>query len=427
MAPPAHRKAHLCAMAAGLLLALLPADTASAYTFRILYSFCAVGNCIDGSQPLAGLVSDSAGNLYGNASQGGAHAKGVVFELVRNGSSYDYKTLYDFCSETNCVDGYLPVGDLVVDVNGNLYGTAEGGGAHSSGTLFKLSTKKGSWSLKTIHDFCSADSCSDGDSPQAGVTFVGAASGGLYDGLAPLYGTAPGGLTGGGIAFEFYFPEGKTRRKEKVIYNYCSPDCSDGGAPGALISNPTGTLYGVGQGGSANNGVVSQLRSRNGKRFTETVLYNFCTTDCKDGARPVGRLGLDANGNLYGTTQFGNPTGNGVLYELVPKTSQQTVLHSFCSALNCTDGRYPLSGTIVDAQGNVFGTTSAGGEFNYNGGGVVFEYSGSTYTVLKSFCENSCSDGTTPNDLIVDSDGNLFGTTQGGGAFGQGEVFELSP
>ena len=133
---------------------------------QTLYSFCAQLGCTDGFQPNA-LVADGAGNLYGTAWGGGRNNGGVAFEFVFNGTGYDYRKLYDFCAIGFCQVGPNPIGKLVRDVNGNLYGTTFWGGRHGFGMAFELLPRAGRrpWRLVKLHNFCAAAGCADGKNP----------------------------------------------------------------------------------------------------------------------------------------------------------------------------------------------------------------------------------------------------------------------
>jgi uncharacterized repeat protein (TIGR03803 family) len=348
----------------------------------VLYSFCGKANCTDGANPYAGLVFDQKGNLYGTTLFGGAHGSGVVFKLSPEGKE---TVLHSFCAYPNCTDGGYPHAGLIIDTNGNLYGTAGGGGANGQGVVFKL-TPKGKETV--LYSFCAKSNCNDGANPDAGL---------VQDQIGNLYGTT---FNGG-------------------AYDQCS--------------------YGPGC------GVIFKL-SPEGK---ETVLHSFCAqTNCVDGANPSAGLVFDQKGELYGTTSQGGVsngcpgyTGCGVVFELTTK-GKETVLYSFCARDNCLDGAGPYAGVVLDPKGNLYGTTQGGGGIEsignngggiapkgYSGGGVVFKVTAKgKETVLRTFCEKNCTDGEYPDaGLVLDKKGNLYGTTFGGGANAQGVVFKLTP
>jgi uncharacterized repeat protein (TIGR03803 family) len=190
------------------------------------------------------------------------------------------------------------------------------------------------------------------------------------------------------------------------------------------------------QGGANGGGIVFKVQP---KRRAESILYDFCSArNCKDGMAPAGGLWLEPDGELLGTTQssgkFCDFGACGTVFRLSPGAHPQlTALHSFCAAFNCRDGKIPLAGATMDAAGNIYGTASEGGGNDLedpHGGGVVFKIdTAGNFQVLHRFCaKKACTDGDRPlGDLIVDVSGNVFGTTSAGGAYGGGEVFEITP
>jgi len=330
-------------------------------TVHVLYTF--TGGA-DGGTPMAALVWDSAGNLYGTTVAGGASGQGTVFKLDSSGTE---TVLYSF---TGGADGSAPASRLARASAGNLYGTTERGGACNFGTVFKVDAS-GAYSL--LHSFTGVP---DGNSPLAGV---------VLDAAGNLYGTtSTGGVTGG--------------------------ECS---------------TYGC--------GTVFKVDAAN----TETVLHSFAG-GATDGAFPNAGLILDASGNLYGTTTEGGPSGCyhlfygvienpcGVVFKL-DKTGTETVLYGFTGV---PDGGIPKANLILDAAGNLYGTTAEGGSgpqtLTYKsaqqqvGNGAIFRVDAAdNETVLYSFTGQG--DGGSPTaGLILDSAGNLYGTTTT-------TVFKLNP
>jgi uncharacterized repeat protein (TIGR03803 family) len=164
---PATRSA-LTIVTAALLLALVPLSSASADTLKTLHSFCKTDTCTGGANSWAGLLMDSSGNLYGTAFEGGKSNDGVVFELIPNADKTKYTELVlkNFCSRANCTDGGGPVADLIMDVDGALYGTTQFGGRHGGGVAFKLRHDSHAVNYGVIHSFCAKGACADGENPE---------------------------------------------------------------------------------------------------------------------------------------------------------------------------------------------------------------------------------------------------------------------
>jgi uncharacterized repeat protein (TIGR03803 family) len=390
----------------GLALSLSP--LAAAQTFKVLYSFA--GYPTDGAQPAAGLLMDSAGNLYGTTRYGGNHEGcpgkeqcGAVFKLDTNGAE---TVLYNFTGP----DGSNPTSNLIMDAEGDLYGTTEFGGLVQDcvdleyagcGVVFKLSGSKET----VLHRFCSVGNCTDGAEPWRGL---------VMDASGALYGTTnAGGSVGGGVAFKL------VGKKETVLHSYT------GGKDGnyltsGLLLDAKGNLYGTDAFGGdidCGCGVVFKLT---GKQLT--VLHSF--KGPPDGAIPVAGVIMDSEGNLYGTTNGGGESYSaGTVFEL-RSNGKERVLHRFRAYTKQHDGILPVTSVVRDAHGNLFGTTEEGGLY---GDGVVYEITAAgKEKILHSFCSGDCSDGAHPNDLIMDAKGNLYGTTYGGGVHRNGTVFKIT-
>lgn len=213
---------------------------------------------------------------------------------------------------------------------------------------------------------------------------------------------------------------------EKVIYGF--PNATDGAIPKAsLIFDAAGNLYGTTVlGGTYDCGTVFELSPQSGGGWTGQVLHSFFKNS-KDGCEPFAGVTMDASGNLYGTTNIGGADACGTVFELSPQSGgrwAERLLHTFKSG---KDGCMPYAGVILDASGNLYGTTDDGGT---NTGGIVFELSpttGGAYSekILHTFSDNGI-DGFAPRGgLTLDSAGNLYGTTYYGGAYINGSVFEL--
>jgi len=353
--------------------ALFKVDSAGNQT--VLYKFCSVtdsttGYCTDGLYPLAGVIQDSQGNLYGTTTKGGKYNAGTIFEWQK--STGAEIVLYSFGSFVG--DGANPYASLIQDAaTGNLYGTTYNGGAKNAGTIFEFKANSTGPDI-VLYSFCSASLCSDGLNPYAGV---------IRDAAGNLYGTTLyGGQWGDGTVFQL-----NSNGSEKVLYSFCSvanfpggPLCFDGKYPyGNLVQDASGNLYGTtyfgGDAATAYNvgGTVFKLDSNN----TETVLHSFCSvlnaaSVCTDGALPVAGLVQDSTGNLYGTTSFGGGNNEGTVFKWDKSTGEEAVLYNFCSDLSgeiCTDGKNPLGGLVNGTSGNVYGTTYAGGTYD---AGTVF-------------------------------------------------------
>jgi uncharacterized repeat protein (TIGR03803 family) len=401
---------------------------------------------------------------------------GVVFALAialavaatPSAQAQTYTVLYSFAGSVSNADGAEPASGLVEDGAGNLYGTTLYGGTglfgcpFGCGTVFKVNT---AGSETVLHSF--GETAADGESPEYGYL--------VRDGSGNLYGTTSyGGADDSGTIFrlsasgqETVLPFGggahgafpyaglvpdtagngygttylrgsgcppygcgtvykvSSAGKESVLYSFTGPP--DGEWPkSGLVWNSSGNLYGTTQYGGANgDGTVFEVTAT-GK---ETVLYSFCSqAGCVDGAYPYSGLVQDSAGNLYGTTVNGGANGAGTVFE-VATTGKETVLYSFCSQSGCVDGAYPYSALVRDSSGNLYGTTQYGGA-NSADAGTIFEVTAAgKETVLYSFCSQpGCVDGSyTGAGLLRDSTGTLYGTTFYGGAHGDGTVFKLVP
>jgi len=258
---------------------------------------------------------------------------------------------------------------------------------------------------------------SDGNGPSSNL---------LEDAAGNLYGETNSGGSGcpqyGGCGSVFEVaPDGT----ETVLYNFCTKtNCADGSFPmGNLAEDGAGNLYGTTTGGGANDAGAVFKVSPGGQ---ETVLYSFCSVaNCSDGASPHGGVILDQSGNLYGTTFYGGlqNCGCGTAFKVTP-AGTESVLYSFCSQANCADGESPLAGLTMDQGGNLYGTTEYGGNVgtgvcsNYGCGTVFAITTAGVEKVLHAFCNpKNCSDGNAPwAGVLLGSSGNLYGTTVSGGS-----------
>jgi len=277
----------LAVAAVTLIMALVLAPGAwAARRYKVLYRFT---GGTDGSQPFAGLILDTSGNLYGTTPQGGACGNGVVFKLTKNSDgSWTESVLHAFAGGT---DGATPYAEVTFDTSGNLYGTTQYGGASSAGTVFQLAPNSdGTWTERVLYSFTGG---SDGANPFSGV---------IFDGGGNLYGTTYyGGASGAGVVYKLT-PNSDGTWIERVLHTFTGG--LDGGNPdfGNLTFDTAGNLYGpTGYGGGSGSGVVYKLTPSDDGTWTETVLHTF--TGGKDGMIPSGTLVFDPMGRLYGVAQ----------------------------------------------------------------------------------------------------------------------------
>jgi uncharacterized repeat protein (TIGR03803 family) len=401
--------------------ALFWGSAAPAAQYKVLHDFCAAKNCADGRIPVAMLTLDGAGNLYGTTSLGGLADAGTIFEIVRTEGQKAYRRLYSFQNCEGCSSGFNPQAPVILDTAGAIYGTAYNGGGRNVGTLFKLAPDaKEHWRVHVSHVFCSSPYCSDGSNPISGLSYGQARYRVPYDGASEAYGvTVAGGQNRYGVLYR-WTPAGG----QFIAKSFCSElNCIDGAQPnGDVTFNDAGYACGTTRaGGAAQQGALYCLTDYDDHYWT----YSFCSkADCADGAMPQAGAVPDGNGNLLGTTRYGGANGQGVVYRISTQTREQSVLYSFCSVANCTDGKNPAS-TVLLIKGSIYGTTSRGGKYD---GGTVYKIDGQgREKVLHSFCKKEgCLDGYAPQaGLIDDGNGHLFGTTTQGGRHNAGTVFEL--
>jgi uncharacterized repeat protein (TIGR03803 family) len=423
------------------MLLLVAFPRAHAQPETVLYNFCSQPNCVDGANPASSLMPDGAGNFYGSTQLGGANMDGAVYELSPNGSGgYNEIVLYSFCFLQNCADGSYPYSNVIFDGRGNLYGTTYFGGLLASGPYsgyglaFELSPQppggcpSGSnngngWCETVLYSFTSNP---DGAFPFSGLTF---------DSSGNLYGTTYAGGSGTGTVYELS-PNGKGGWTEQVIYDRggyaglaidgsgnlygadeagkghvfeLSPNGSggwnattlhtftanrtDGNIPeGTPVLDSAGNLYGTTFEGGATLGMgtVWKLTLGISGAYSEAILHNFSWAY---GSNPRGGVVLDPSGNVYSTTAYGihkSPCydGCGTVFELASNGSgyEWTLLLTF----NATDGGNPADTLILDS-GNLYGTTYGGGKSSNcpgtGGCGVAFQLNPSarvTTTVLTS-------------------------------------------
>jgi len=346
-----------------LMAVLIP--SAQAQTYTVIHNFT---GGIGGNYPYDGLTMDRAGNFYGTTYGGGASGQGSVFKLTNRNGSWIFTPLYSFLGGN---DGAQPYAGVTIGPDGNLYGTTSSGGqgaprcAGGCGTVYKLTPPARpchqticSWTETIVYDFY-----------QSSAGLLDPYGGVIFDSAGDLYGTTTGGGTGG---------------------------CSGSGCGAVYKLTPTEASW------------------------TETTLYSF--TGHSDGSVPYCNLLIDSAGNLYGTTSYGAPYQDyGTVFELVRSEGgwSERTLYTFQGG---SDGGNPEAGLIIDAAGNLYGgTTEANGNYLL---GVAFEVSpsgsGWTYSVISSLS------GPLVDNLSFDAGGTLYGTSPFGGVGGWGYVFKLS-
>jgi uncharacterized repeat protein (TIGR03803 family) len=377
----------------------------------------------DGLRPLGDLVADATGALYGTTIDGGLYlgspnTGGTVFRLTPSGSGYTKSILWNFGAGT---DGAGPTGRLLLDNNtGAIYGTTYIGGTYNGGTVFKLTPTGSVYTESILWNFGAGN---DGKLPRAGL---------IVDGSGAFYGTTHWGgayykggtCSCGGTVFKLT-PLGSVYM-ESVLWNFGNGN--DGSYPfgGSLITDATGALYGTTQYGGAfkvppfGGGIAFKL-TPSGSTYTESVLWNFSGTP--DGLNPAGGLLAGKNGVLYGMTQQGglNQTRRpcrcgGGTVFKLTPSGSGYKEHVTWNFGRGFDGGFPAGGLIADATSTLYGTTTMGGT---KGTGTVFSLRTSGTGRRESVLWNftCCADGINPDTgLLADANGALYGTTVYGGS-----------
>lgn len=389
----------------------------------VLYSFQGIEHAVYPNPN--GLIADGAGNWYGTTYLGGTGqcrsggivmGCGTVFELSpQSGGGWTETVLYSF---QGAPDGSNPASKLVFDQSGNLYGTTMYGGSckfdsAGCGIVFQLSPQAGGgWTESIILNFVAKY----GSNPYGTLTF---------DAAGNLYGTTEFGGMGVGVVFELS-PQSGDGWAETVLHIF-ENDHSDGDFPESSVTfDAAGNLYGTTNTGGTGAcsprgcGAVFELSPQSGGGWSETILHSF-QTGGEDGLYPLGGLVIDASGNLYGTTSFGGGVGCksnqgcGTAFELSPQSGSwtETLLHRFGG----TDGEEPSGYLVFGASGDLFGATAGNGAGNY---GNVFELrqgSGGWSTRIVYTFHPAGHNAITPSyaGLTLDAAGNLYGTTFSGG------------
>ena len=364
------------------LVVLVLAALAPAQTFTTLYNFTGGS---DGWGPYAGVIQDSAGNLYGSTSLGGdsnctpgyGYGCGVVFKLDTAGTE---TVLHTFSGSP---DGTNPVAPVIRDMAGNFYGNSSYGGSSGNGTVFRIDTAR---TETVLYSFTGN---SDGCYPWQGL---------VRDKAGDLYGTTSScGSSGYGTIFKVNSAGAFT-----LLHSFTGRS-SDGAYPyfGHLSMDKAGNLYGVTSGGGAHgNGVLYELS----KSGTFRVLHSFAG-GTSDGCAPSGSVTQDKAGTFYGTTEYCGSSKAGTIWE-VGKTGKETILHNFAGGTS--DGCNPAAGVTRDPKGNLYGVTYGCGA---NGDGALYQLSaGGTLSLLYSFGGSDASSGPI-GEVLRTAKGTLFGTT----------------
>jgi uncharacterized repeat protein (TIGR03803 family) len=393
---------------------ILAAPTAQTQTFRVIHAFT---GGVDGAIPLAGLIADRAGTLYGTASGGGqtggscgSYGCGAAFRLKSSGTDWALTPLYVFQGGT---DGANPEARMVFAANGLLYGTTAYGGGNrcnntSCGTAFSLSPPATAckialcgWNETVIYRFLG--------SPYAGVPTGGPL---VFDKAVNLYGVAGWGPDEHGVVYELMSAGG--------TWSEIDLAGSDNSTSGVVFDN-AGNLYGSNT-GEGYGGVYQLLHTGSGWSLNQ--LYSIINVP-EDGFDTYGGVILDNAGNIYASTQGAGPGDGGTVFELSAGTWNFGVLYGF------NGGTGPEESLTMDSAGNLYGTTLGGGAYSK---GTVFRLSPSAngwiYTDLYDFTGGS--DGANPvSNVVIDTQGNLYGTASHGGSGscsqGCGVVWEIMP
>jgi uncharacterized repeat protein (TIGR03803 family) len=319
-----------------------------------------------------------------------------------------FSVIHAFTGES---DGFQPYDAVMVDGAGNLYGTTT---ESVRGSVFQMKPRDNTWTFATLYQFGYGETIPQGRLVQGpgGALYGTTSTGGNY--FCTEFGC--------GLVYGLRAPQ-TICRSVSCPWNatLTSLDGPNGLAPGIVtpVFDSAGNMYiTTTEGGSYYAGNVVELTGWGGN-WTPNSIYNFSGSD---GSSPYSGIVFDAQGNIYGTTWMGGPNSNGTVYRLTP-SGGNWFLQTLYSFPNSGDGKYPVASLLMDASGNLYGTTEAGGS---GGGGTVFELSpsggGWTFTVLYSF---SGQDG--PLDtLAMDAAGNLYGTTFADGAYNEGSVFKLT-
>jgi uncharacterized repeat protein (TIGR03803 family) len=412
----------------------LPPEVAVASSGKIIYSFAGGA---DGALPYSDLIIDAAGNLYGTTNAGGgAVGCGTVFELTRARDGWKHQVLYSFGNSSN--DGCGPTAGLVFDSAGNLYGTTARGGpsncyGDSCGTVFKLAPNShGGWTESILYSFTGSNG--DGANPNTDLVFDN--RGNLYGATSSGGGFSRGCFLGGCGTIFTLTPNQDGTWTESTIYAFAGVP-KDGGYPAsAVVLDANGNIYGTTSYGGTETcaggpvrgcGSIYKLTPNSGGGWTEALLYNFHRF--QGTARyPSGGFLLTSDGRILGTSvEGGDKFGAVFQVEQTKKGWKQTVLYRFYGT---PDGEYPVGRLAMGPHGVLYGATASGGGDNPPvGGGAVFELeqANGRWKERVLFSANNAAYDPQAGPT-VDSQGHVYGTLAGASYAGNfGAVYEIIP
>lgn len=404
-------RASWSAKIACVAIVFVTALASRAQTFNVLHNF-------ESTDPYPGatLVQGTDGNFYGTTIQGGGDmgVAGTAFRITADGV---FTNIHNF----DYTDAGNP-NSLILGTDGNFYGTSSVGGANELGAIFRM-TPGGT--VTTIYSFCHNVPCTDGYEPLAGL--VEAIDGNFYGVTTAGGNVGACGSAGQGCGTIFRI----TRSGEyTVLFSFNGENGA--GSRASLILGLDGDLYGTSQIGGSNCGSHCGMVYKVTSNGVLTTVYNFCShKGCPDGSMPNAGLLLGEDGNFYGTTYTGGINnfctggGCGTVFRLTPN-GVLTTLYNFCSQNACTDGVQPITALIQGNDGNFYSTTPLGGS---HGNGTAFEITpAGVLTTLHDFCAQAgCTDGAeTDWPLVQGTDGTFYGTTEPGGTYNYGTAFSLS-
>jgi uncharacterized repeat protein (TIGR03803 family) len=405
-------------LSVGLLACMLATRALAQGTEKIVHVFGLSSN-VGGVNPYGGVVLDSAGNLYGTTNYGGAKGFGMVFEMSRGDNGQWIEKGIDNFGEIGDDEAYGPIGGLVFDQVGNLYGTTIGGGTNGEGgTLFELSpAANGKWISRTLYAFGNG---MDGKDPRSTL---------IFDAAGNLYGTTvSGGTYGEGTVFRLSRVSGGDWQ-ESVLYSFGTTS-ADAGQPNQPVAiDALGNIWGTTQEmGAYDLGAIYELSPNSSGGWTETIIHDFAGG--ADGAYPQCGLIFDASGNLYGTVGNGGANGNGYVFELSPSDGgwTMTTLHNF----DGVDGFGAIGNLVFGPSGILYGVTWQGGSFGDGNVYALRPTADGTWREENLHSFHGGPQGCEPDaGVALDSAGNLYGTTlycgSGQGVDGSGVVFEIVP